>query len=65
MIEFPLVASSSRWLNLLNRSVVFVKVSLLAGSLLWRYVNSGFIPDAIAAMLYLILLGFGVSILFL
>jgi len=63
--EMPLVASSSGLLNWFNRSAIIAKLYLWSGSLFWRYLNSGFIPDAIAAMLYLILLGFGVTVFFL
>jgi proton-translocating NADH-quinone oxidoreductase chain L len=62
--SFPLISSSSYWMNILHRYVVFWKLTLWTGSLFWRSLNSGFIPDLIASMLYVILLGFGVSILF-
>jgi len=61
---FPLAHQSSTLRNTLGHYVVFCKLSLWAGSLFWRSLNSGFIPDLIASMLYVILLGFGVSILF-
>jgi proton-translocating NADH-quinone oxidoreductase chain L len=60
----PLVSSTSRWVNAVNRSVVLWKLTLWSGSLFWRALNSGFIPDMISSMLYVILLGFGINLLF-
>ena len=62
--EFVLTNNSSYFSNLINRSVVFWKLSLWSGSLFWKSLNSGFIPDMIASMLYVVLLGFGISHIF-
>jgi NADH-ubiquinone oxidoreductase chain 5 len=47
--------------NATNRNIIFWKLSLWSGSLFWRALNSGFIPDMLTSMLYVILLGFGIS----
>jgi hypothetical protein len=44
----------------IRSKVTYWKVLLWTNNLFWRALNTGFIPNMISTMLYVILIGFGV-----
>ena len=62
--EFNLVSSNSTYLNLIRSKLTYWKLTLWSSNLFWRALNTGYIPNMIASMLYIILLGFGVLYIF-
>jgi hypothetical protein len=62
--EFNLVTSNSSYFDLIRSKLTYWKLTLWSSNLFWRALNTGYIPNMIASMLYIILLGFGVFYIF-
>ncbi len=62
--EFNLTTSHSSLWDLLRSNLSYWKLALWTSNLFWRALNTGYIPNMIASMLYMILLGFGVLYIF-
>jgi NADH-ubiquinone oxidoreductase chain 5 len=56
-----LVGTGNSISDYLRSKLVYWKVTLWTNSLFWRALNTGYIPNMISSMLYLILLGFGIT----
>ena len=56
-----LVGTGNKVSDYLQSKLVYWKVTLWTNSLFWRALNTGYIPNMISSMLYLILLGFGIT----
>jgi NADH-ubiquinone oxidoreductase chain 5 len=62
--EFNLVTSNSTYWDLIRSKLTYWKLTLWSSNLFWRALNTGYIPNMIASMLYIILLGFGILYIF-
>lgn len=62
--EFNLISTNTSVLDFLRNNLVYWKLALGTSNLFWRSLNMGYIPNMIASMIYIILLGFGILYIF-
>ena len=61
--SLPLMPTPSTVMNFMRSQIVYTKLSIWSSNLVWRALNTGYIPNMLASMLYLILLGCGLMYL--